>query len=181
MTEKGVTPHWRHPPFPLNIKYSVPHSTQNLIQIASVMINLQFKTNSLKNGSSVPSISLNYGRNLTKRANAGSGNVRDASGIYHRCITGIRQSSESGSHAVKMAMSSEGWGVAPGRKRPQNSLDRFSWYRKNKTSCKYCQQITRGGTSGGLQSYQQRGFRPLFRRFMGSVDSKTGGSQMRTL
>ena len=30
------------------------------------MINLQFKTNSLKIGSSVPSISLNYGRNLEK-------------------------------------------------------------------------------------------------------------------
>ena len=37
------------------------------------MINLQFKTNSLKIGSSVPSISLNYGRNLAKRPSAGSG------------------------------------------------------------------------------------------------------------
>ena len=36
------------------------------------MINLQFKTNSLKIGSSVPSISLNYGRNLAKRPFAGS-------------------------------------------------------------------------------------------------------------
>ena len=70
--------------------------------------------------------------------------------------------------------------AAPGRKRPQNSFDRFSWYRKNKTS-KHCQQITRGGTSGGLRSHQQRGFRPLFRWFMGSVDSNSGGSQMRTL
>ena len=31
MTQKGVTPNWRRPPFPLNIKYFVPHSTQNLI------------------------------------------------------------------------------------------------------------------------------------------------------
>ena len=31
MTQKGVTPNLRRPPFPLNIKYSVPHSTQNLI------------------------------------------------------------------------------------------------------------------------------------------------------
>ena len=30
------------------------------------MINLQLQTNSLKIGSSVPSISLNYGRNLSK-------------------------------------------------------------------------------------------------------------------
>ena len=37
------------------------------------MINLQFKTNSMKIGSSVPSISLNYGRNLAKRPNDGSG------------------------------------------------------------------------------------------------------------
>ena len=37
------------------------------------MINLQFKTNSLKIGSSVPSISLNYGRNSAKRPSAGSG------------------------------------------------------------------------------------------------------------
>ena len=37
------------------------------------MINLQFKTNSLKIGSSVPSISLNYGRKLAKRPSAGSG------------------------------------------------------------------------------------------------------------
>ena len=42
------------------------------IYIASVMINLQFKTNSLKIGSSVPSISLNHGRNLAKRPNGGS-------------------------------------------------------------------------------------------------------------
>ena len=53
------------------------------------MINLQFKTNSLKIGSSVPSVSLNYGRNVAKKPNAGSGKrnscrflVRDASGIY---------------------------------------------------------------------------------------------------
>ena len=46
------------------------------------MVNLQFKTNSLKIGSSVPSISLNYGRNLTKRSNAGSGNVRDAWQVF---------------------------------------------------------------------------------------------------
>ena len=53
------------------------------------MINLQLKTNSLKIGSSVPSISLNYGRNLAKRPFAGSGKrnsclffVRGASGIY---------------------------------------------------------------------------------------------------
>ena len=64
---------WRCPPFPLKIKYSVPHSTQNLIYIASVIINLQFKINSLKVGSSVPSISLNYGQNLAKRLNDGSG------------------------------------------------------------------------------------------------------------
>ena len=76
------------------------------------MINLQFKTNSLKIGSSCPSISLNYRRNVAKRPNAGSGNVRDASGIYHRCITGIGQSSESGFDAVKMALSSAGWGAA---------------------------------------------------------------------
>ena len=70
------------------------------------MTNLQFKTNSLKIDSSVPSISLNYGRNLAKRPFAGSGKrnscrflVRNASGIYIRCITGICQSSESGSHA----------------------------------------------------------------------------------
>ena len=31
MTQKGVTPNWRRPPFPLNIKYFVPQSTQNLI------------------------------------------------------------------------------------------------------------------------------------------------------
>ena len=31
MTQKGVTPNWRRPPFPLNIKYSVPHSTQNIL------------------------------------------------------------------------------------------------------------------------------------------------------
>ena len=31
MIQKGVTPNWRRPPFPLNIKYSVPHSSQNLI------------------------------------------------------------------------------------------------------------------------------------------------------
>ena len=37
------------------------------------MIYLQFKTNSLKIGPSVPSISLNYGRNLAKRPNDGSG------------------------------------------------------------------------------------------------------------
>ena len=37
------------------------------------MNNLQFKTNSLKIGPSVPSISLNYGRNLAKRPNDGSG------------------------------------------------------------------------------------------------------------
>ena len=37
------------------------------------MINIQFKTNSLKIGPSVPSISLNYGRNLAKRPNDGSG------------------------------------------------------------------------------------------------------------
>ena len=37
------------------------------------MINLQFKSNSLKIGSSVPSISLNYGRNIAKRPSAGSG------------------------------------------------------------------------------------------------------------
>ena len=37
------------------------------------MINLPFKTNGLKIGSSVPSISLNYGRNLAKRPSAGSG------------------------------------------------------------------------------------------------------------
>ena len=37
------------------------------------MINLQFKTNSWKIGSSVPSVSLNYGRNLAKRPSAGSG------------------------------------------------------------------------------------------------------------
>ena len=37
------------------------------------MINLQFKTNSLKIGSCVPSISLNYGRNWAKRHNDGSG------------------------------------------------------------------------------------------------------------
>ena len=37
------------------------------------MINLQFKTNNLKIGSSVPSISLNYGRNIAKRPSAGSG------------------------------------------------------------------------------------------------------------
>ena len=37
------------------------------------MIHLQFKTNSLKIGSSVPSMSLNYGRNLAKRPNAGTG------------------------------------------------------------------------------------------------------------
>ena len=36
------------------------------------MINLQFKTNILKIDSSVPSISLNYGRNLAKRPFAGS-------------------------------------------------------------------------------------------------------------
>ena len=41
--------------------------------------------------------------------------------------------------------------------------------------------ITRGGTSEGLQSHQHRGFRLLFRRSMGSVDSKTDSSQMRTL
>ena len=53
------------------------------------MIYRQFKTNSLKIGSSVASISLNYGRNLFKRPFAGSGKrnscrflVRDASGIY---------------------------------------------------------------------------------------------------
>ena len=37
------------------------------------MIYLQFKTNSLKIGSSVPSISLNYGRNWAKRPNDGLG------------------------------------------------------------------------------------------------------------
>ena len=37
------------------------------------MTNLQFKTNSLKISSSVPSISLNYERNLAKRPSAGSG------------------------------------------------------------------------------------------------------------
>ena len=37
------------------------------------MINLKFKTNSLKIGSSVPSISLNYARNLAKEPNDGSG------------------------------------------------------------------------------------------------------------
>ena len=71
-----VTPNdlnWRCPPFPLDMKYSIPHSTKYLISIASIMINLQFKTNSLKIGSSVPSISLNYGRNLAKKPNDGSG------------------------------------------------------------------------------------------------------------
>ena len=37
------------------------------------MIYLQFKTNSLKIGPSVPSTSLNYGRNLAERPNDGSG------------------------------------------------------------------------------------------------------------
>ena len=37
------------------------------------MINPQFKTDSLKIGSSVPSISLNYGRHSAKRPSAGSG------------------------------------------------------------------------------------------------------------
>ena len=68
MTQKGVTPNWRRPPFPLNINYFAAHSTQNLIYIASVMINLQFKTNSLKIGSSVPSISFKLWAKFSKKA-----------------------------------------------------------------------------------------------------------------
>ena len=48
------------------------------------MINLQFKTNSSKIGSSVPSISLNYGRNWAKRPNDGSGKD-NSSRLFVKC------------------------------------------------------------------------------------------------
>ena len=48
------------------------------------MIYLQFKTNSLKIGPSVPSISLNYGRNLAKRPNDGSGKGNSCR-LYVQC------------------------------------------------------------------------------------------------
>ena len=48
------------------------------------MIYLQFKRNSLKIGPSVPSISLNYGRNLAKRPNDGSGNG-NSSRLFVQC------------------------------------------------------------------------------------------------
>ena len=48
------------------------------------MINLQFKTNSLKIGSSVSSVSLNYGRNLAKRPSAGSGKGNSCR-LYVQC------------------------------------------------------------------------------------------------
>ena len=48
------------------------------------MIYLKFKTNSLKIGPSVPSISLNYGRNLAKRPNDGSGKG-NSSRLFVKC------------------------------------------------------------------------------------------------
>ena len=48
------------------------------------MIYLQFKTNSLKIGPSVPSISFNNGRNLAKRPNDGSGKGNSCR-LYVQC------------------------------------------------------------------------------------------------
>ena len=49
------------------------------------MIYLQFNTNSLKIGPSVPSISLNYRRNLAKRPNDGSGKGNSCR-LFVQCV-----------------------------------------------------------------------------------------------
>ena len=49
------------------------------------MIYLQFKTNNLKIGLSVPPISLNYGRNLAKRSNDGSGKGNSCR-LFVQCV-----------------------------------------------------------------------------------------------